>query len=50
MDHHHKHNEQGKESISLTSVVAMGTGVMIGADIFALAGQLSELEGNVYDG
>tara|TARA_R110000765_G_scaffold125102_1_gene222617 strand:- start:370 stop:522 length:153 start_codon:yes stop_codon:yes gene_type:complete len=50
MEHQHKHNEQGKESISLISVVVMGTGVVIGADIFALIGQLSELLGNVYDG
>jgi len=32
-------------SISLTSAVSMGTGVMIGAGIFALTGQIAELAG-----
>ena len=32
-------------SLSLTSTVAMGTGVMIGAGIFALTGQIAELAG-----
>jgi len=45
MKHSHKQNEQGKESISLASAVAMGTGVMIGAGIFALTGQVAELAG-----
>ena len=34
-----------KESITLTSAVSMGTGVMIGAGIFALTGQIAELAG-----
>ncbi len=34
-----------KGSLSLTSTVAMGTGVMIGAGIFALTGQVAELAG-----
>ncbi|MEQ9640545.1 MAG: APC family permease [Alphaproteobacteria bacterium] len=34
-----------KGSISLTSAVAMGTGVMIGAGIFALTGQVAEFSG-----
>ncbi len=34
-----------KESITLTSAVSMGTGVMIGAGIFALTGQIAQLAG-----
>jgi amino acid transporter len=34
-----------KGSLSLTGTVAMGTGVMIGAGIFALTGQVAELAG-----
>lgn len=33
------------DSLSLTGAVAMGTGVMIGAGIFALTGQIAELAG-----
>lgn len=35
-----------KNSLSLTGAVALGTGVMIGAGIFALLGQVAELSGN----
>ncbi len=34
-----------KNSLSLTGAVSMGTGVMIGAGIFALLGQVAELSG-----
>lgn len=34
-----------KDSLTLTGAVAMGTGVMIGAGIFALTGQVAELAG-----
>ena len=34
-----------KNSLSLFGAVAMGTGVMIGAGIFALTGQVAELSG-----
>jgi len=37
--------EYKKNSITLTGAVAMGTGVMIGAGIFALTGQIAELAG-----
>ena len=37
-----------KGSISLTSAVAMGTGVMIGAGIFALTGQVAEFAGPLF--
>jgi len=48
MNHNHKHKEQGKDSISLSGAVAMGTGVMIGAGIFALTGQVAELAGQFF--
>ena len=35
-------------SLSLTATVAMGTGVMIGAGIFALTGQVAEYAGGRY--
>ncbi len=45
-DHSHKAtHDSGEGSISLTSAVAMGTGVMIGAGIFALTGQIAGLAG-----
>ena len=34
-----------KNSIALIGTVSMGTGVMIGASIFALTGQIAELAG-----
>lgn len=37
-----------KNSLSLTDAVAMGTGVMIGAGIFALLGQVAELSGEYF--
>ncbi|WP_321448640.1 APC family permease [uncultured Cohaesibacter sp.] len=37
-----------EESISLSGAVAMGTGVMIGAGIFALTGQIAELAGPLF--
>ena len=37
-----------KNSLSLTGAVAMGTGVMIGAGIFALLGQVAELSGVLF--
>jgi amino acid transporter len=35
-------------SLSLVDAVAMGTGVMIGAGIFALTGQVAQLAGNLF--
>jgi amino acid transporter len=40
--------EYQEGSLSLTGAVAMGTGVMIGAGIFALTGQIAELAGPVF--
>ena len=37
-----------KNSITLPSAVAMGTGVMKGAGIFALTGQIAELAGPLF--
>ena len=41
-------NEYKAGSLSLTGTVSMGTGVMIGAGIFALTGQVAELAGNLF--
>ncbi len=37
-----------KGSIKLSGAVAMGTGVMIGAGIFALTGQIAEMAGPLF--
>lgn len=37
-----------KDSLSLGNAIAMGTGVMIGAAIFALLGQIAELSGEYF--
>ncbi len=41
-------NDYEKNSITLWGAVAMGTGVMIGAGIFALTGQIAELAGPLF--
>lgn len=41
-------NEYERGSLSLLSTVALGTGVMIGAGIFALTGQIAELAGPLF--
>jgi len=44
MDHSQmKSTHYQSNSLTLTGAVAMGTGVMIGAGIFALTGQVAEL-------
>lgn len=43
--HQHSEDEQTGKKLSLTGSVALGTGVMIGAGIFALVGQVAELAG-----
>ncbi len=40
--------EYKKNSLTLTGAVALGTGVMIGAGIFALLGQVAELSGALF--
>ncbi|WP_297810773.1 APC family permease [uncultured Methylophaga sp.] len=37
-----------KNSLSLTGTIALGTGVMIGAGIFSLTGQMAELAGSAF--
>lgn len=41
-------DEYQANSLSLIGAVSMGTGVMIGAGIFALTGQVAELAGNLF--
>lgn len=41
-------NEYKANSLTLTGAVSMGTGVMIGAGIFALTGQVAELAGTLF--
>lgn len=52
MDHsHHDHGRSAqykKNSLTLAGAVAMGTGVMIGAGILALTGQIAELAGSLF--
>ncbi|WP_375724624.1 hypothetical protein LXN10_03955 [Arcobacter sp. KX21116] len=48
----HIHNDRitnyQKNSMSLVGAVSMGTGVMIGAGILALTGQIAELAGSLF--
>tara|TARA_R110002074_G_scaffold60375_4_gene146398 strand:+ start:3427 stop:4752 length:1326 start_codon:yes stop_codon:yes gene_type:complete len=48
MEHEHSKDAENKGSISLSGAVAMGTGVMIGAGIFALTGQIAQLAGPLF--
>jgi amino acid transporter len=41
-------SEYKKNSLSLTGAVSLGIGVMIGAGIFALLGQVAELAGSLF--
>ena len=43
-----KNNIQEKQKLSLTGSVSLGTGVMIGAGIFVLMGQIAELVGDLF--
>lgn len=45
---HSQGQNDGADTITLTGAVAMGTGVMIGAGIFALTGQIAELAGPLF--
>lgn len=50
-ENHSQHNGKttyNLNSLSLTGAVSMGTGVMIGAGIFALTGQIAELAGAAF--
>ncbi len=48
MTHKHADDTLKKGSISLGGAVGMGTGVMIGAGIFALTGQIAQLAGSYF--
>ena len=48
MNHDNHNNDYQAGSIGLVSAIAMGTGVMIGAGIFALTGQIAELAGPLF--
>ena len=48
MDRDHSNKPQSDDRITLSSAVAMGTGVMIGAGIFALTGQIAQLAGPIF--
>ncbi len=43
-----KNHDQSKQKLSLTGSVSLGTGVMIGAGIFVLMGQIAELIGDLF--
>ena len=47
-DQHNHGSDYEKGSLTLTGSIAMGTGVMIGAGIFALTGQVAELAGGLF--
>ena len=47
-DHGHDRTGNTAGSITLLGGIAMGTGVMIGAGIFALTGQIAELAGPLF--
>jgi len=46
--HHDRSTNYQKNSMSLIGAVSMGTGVMIGAGILALTGQIAELAGSLF--
>lgn len=48
MQEHQKHSDYNEGSITLAGAIAMGTGVMIGAGIFALTGQIAQLAGPLF--
>ena len=49
MSAHNDHSTHyQKNSLSLTGTVALGTGVMIGAGIFSLTGQMAQLAGSAF--
>jgi len=43
-----KNHKQEKQKLSLTGSISLGTGVMIGAGIFVLMGQIAELVGDLF--
>jgi amino acid transporter len=47
-DHEDHSTHYQKNSLSLTGTIALGTGVMIGAGIFSLTGQMAQLTGSAF--
>jgi amino acid transporter len=47
-DHEDKTSHYKKDSLTLVGAVALGTGVMIGAGIFALTGQMAQMTGSLF--
>jgi amino acid transporter len=47
-DHEDKKSHYQKDSLTLVGAVALGTGVMIGAGIFALTGQMAQMTGGLF--
>lgn len=45
---HGRHDDAAPDSLTLTGAVSLGTGVMIGAGIFALTGQAAGLAGDLF--
>ena len=43
-----KNNRENKDKLSLIGSISLGTGVMIGAGIFVLMGQIAELVGDLF--
>ena len=52
MEHSHNSHDRSatysKNSLTVVGAVSMGTGVMIGAGILALTGQIAELAGSLF--
>lgn len=48
MNSNHRTSKYQADSLSLIGAVALGTGVMIGAGIFALTGQMAEMTGSLF--
>lgn len=48
MKEHNRRPEYASNSLTLIGAVSLGTGVMIGAGIFALTGQMAEMTGALF--
>jgi amino acid transporter len=48
MEHQHNSNDYKKNSLTLLGAVSLGTGVMIGAGILALTGQIAQLANQLF--
>ncbi len=48
MNSNHRASKYQADSLTLIGAVALGTGVMIGAGIFALTGQMAEMTGSLF--